>query len=185
MLITEPNAITFAPGCGNRDRMVKSKSGANLHLVTVSKDYQYRCDDKCSQHKSMALCSHTTAAAESNGELQQFMDWYSKTRVKQPVNMAPLALQGMPASAGRKGGRVVRKKVHASLVPTDENCVPLNSGRGGVNAPSPETELQWSHSCVTQSGPIKLHCQCSESRLHFKLFYSLYNDLWQSYSANP
>ena len=59
--------------------MMKSKSGANPHLVTVSKDYQYRCDDKCPQHKSMALCSHTVVAAESNGELQQFMDWYSKT----------------------------------------------------------------------------------------------------------
>ena len=103
----------------------------------------------------MALCSHTVAAAESNGELQQFMDWYSKTRAKQPVNMTPLALEGMPAGAGRKGGRVARKKVRGSLVLSDENRVPHNSGRGGVNAPSHVmTELPSPRSCVTQSGPL-------------------------------
>ena len=70
MLTSESNAITFAPGCGNQDRMVKSTSKASPHLVTVSKSCQYKCDDNCPQHKSPALCLHTVAAAKSNGELK-------------------------------------------------------------------------------------------------------------------
>lgn len=53
MLITESNAITFTPGRGNGDRMVKFKSESSPHLVTASKDGQYRCDDRCPQQKSL------------------------------------------------------------------------------------------------------------------------------------
>lgn len=38
MLITESNAITFAPGFGKRDRMVKSTSGPSPHLVIATKN---------------------------------------------------------------------------------------------------------------------------------------------------
>ena len=81
--------------------MVKSKSGSTPHLVTASKDGQYRCDDRCPQHKSLGVCSHSVAAAESNGELQKFLELYSK---EQHINMIQLATHGMPAGAGRKGG---------------------------------------------------------------------------------
>ena len=74
MLITESNAITFAPRLGSRDRMVKSKSGSTPHLVTASKDAQYRCDDRCPQHKSLGICSHSVAAAESNGKLRNSLN---------------------------------------------------------------------------------------------------------------
>ena len=35
MLVTELNAITFVPGFGNGERMVKSNSGSTPHLVTL------------------------------------------------------------------------------------------------------------------------------------------------------
>lgn len=35
-LVTEANAVLFAPGFSPQDRMVKSKSGFAPHLVTVS-----------------------------------------------------------------------------------------------------------------------------------------------------
>ena len=155
MLTSESNAITFAPGCGNQDRMVKSTSQASPHLVTVSKNCQYKCDDNCLQHKSLALCSHTVAAAESNGDLQQFLKWYSKSRGKQPLNMTPLALQGMPAGAGRKGGRAPRKRTRTTLIPTDENRVPLTpstkSTNGSVDSSPDKTGLQDSSACVNTS----------------------------------
>ena len=69
MLITESNAITFAPGFGKRDRMVKSTSGLSPHLVIATKEFQYKCDDKCPKYKSLSLCLHRVTAAESNGEL--------------------------------------------------------------------------------------------------------------------
>ena len=39
--------------------------------------------------------------------------------------MIQLATHGMPAGAGRKGGRAPKKKSHSSVQPTDENRVPL------------------------------------------------------------
>lgn len=69
MLITESNAITFAPGFGKRDRIVKSTSGPSPHLVIATKEFQYKCDDKCPKYKSLSLCLHRVTAAESNGEL--------------------------------------------------------------------------------------------------------------------
>ena len=33
MLVTENNAVVAAPGCGDKDRMMKSKSGSAPHLI--------------------------------------------------------------------------------------------------------------------------------------------------------
>ena len=42
MLKSDSNAVTFAPGCGKKDRMVKSMSKVSPHLVTVTKNSQYK-----------------------------------------------------------------------------------------------------------------------------------------------
>ena len=68
ILTTESNAITFAPGLGTQHRMVKSTSGPSPYLV-IAKESEYKCDEKCLQYKSLSICSHTVAVAESNGEL--------------------------------------------------------------------------------------------------------------------
>ena len=54
MLIREENAIVVTPGCGPKDKMIKSKSGTAPHLVTTSDNFEYKCDDKCPQFKSLA-----------------------------------------------------------------------------------------------------------------------------------
>ena len=95
--------------------MVKSKSGSTL--------YHYKCDDRCPQHKSLHICSHTVAAAESNGEFQQFFEWYCKNQGNRQARMTQMATHGMPTGVGRKGGRAPRKKGRA-LLSTDENRVP-------------------------------------------------------------
>lgn len=78
MLVSEENAVVVAPGCGAKDRMVKSKSEAVPHFVRVMENLEYRCDDKCPQFKSLKICSHTVASAQSNGEIDEFMDVYRK-----------------------------------------------------------------------------------------------------------
>lgn len=179
MLVTESNAITFAPGFGNGDRMVKSNSGSTPHLVTVSKDYQYKCDDRCAQYKSLAICSHTVAAAESNGDLQKFFEWYCTNRGKRYVNITQLATHGMPSAAGRKGGRAPRKKTRSALLPTDENRVPLRcnqafviSGTGNrgtqiVNTASTETAEQRAPlSGVDNTTPVASFTSSSSSAYH-------------------
>ena len=121
-LITEVDAIVPAPGCGKKDKMVKSKSGSTPHLVTVrDKGVNYKCDDKCPQFKSTHLCSHTAAAAEVNGELKLFLEHYCATSGKCGPNLMELAVYGMPSGAGRKGGSVPPKKVKTCMY-RDKSC---------------------------------------------------------------
>lgn len=42
-------------------------------------------------------------------------------------NLSELGAYGMPAGAGRKGGKVARKKTRTKPNPTDENRVPLDT----------------------------------------------------------
>ena len=127
-LVSDADAITSAPGCGPKDKMVKSKTGLAPHLVTNKKESQYACDDKCPQYKSIAICSHVVAAAQTNDDLESFMKWYrsKSTRHVQAPNLMQLAKHDMPLGAGRKGNRAPRKKVSRSKQAlTDENRVSL------------------------------------------------------------
>ena len=125
MLIREENAIVVAPGCGPKDKMIKSKSGTAPHLVTISDNFEYKCDVRCPQFKSLAICSHTVAAAQSNSELKEFIDQYREKNGKHQPHYTQLAVHDMPAAAGRKGVKLPRTKVNHTHVLTSENCVPL------------------------------------------------------------
>lgn len=122
-MLTERNAVVPAPGLGERDKIVKSKSGSTPHLVSV-KGLKYECDDKCLHFKSIKLCSHTVAAAEINNELKEFVK--TKRSCDSP-NLMQLGTHGMPAGAGRKGGKLPKKKTTKRGAPSDENRVTLNT----------------------------------------------------------
>ena len=124
-LTTETNAVVPAPGFGDKDRMVKSKSGSAPHLVKVA-NCQYICDNQCPQFKSINICSHVVAAAESNGDLASFVDWFCTRRDHSVPNLMQMAVHGMPPGAGSKGGKAARKKGKPKQAPSDENRVPLN-----------------------------------------------------------
>ena len=146
--------------------MVRSDSGSTPHLVTVSKDCQYKCDDRSPQHKSLAICSHTVEAAELSGELRKFFEWYCRNQGKRHVSITQLETHGMLTSAGHKGGRAA-KKARSSVQLKDENCVPLrcsqafvigvtgNTGTQIVNTASTEmAETRVTLSGVISSTPI-------------------------------
>jgi len=86
---------------------------------------QYKCDDKCPHYKSVHICSHI-AAAEANGDLQKFLEWFCH-HGRQVPNLTKLSTHGMPAGADKKGGKVARKKTGIKPQLTDENRVPLNT----------------------------------------------------------
>ena len=65
--------------------MVKSKMGLVPHLVTNKKESQYACDDKCPQFKSIAICSHVVAAAQTNDDLESFTVLKVKDKCKHPI----------------------------------------------------------------------------------------------------
>ena len=146
MLVEENNAVVSAPGFCKGEKMVKSKSGSVPHMVSIDHmSLQYKCDDKCMQYKSTNICSHTVAAAEVNGDLAKFLHFL---RHKCAPNLMQLASHGMPAGAGRKGGKAAKKKAPRKHATTEENRVPLtthsptlpcSSSGGGNNSQSPSS----------------------------------------------
>ena len=127
MLVTEENAVVVAPGCGVKDKMVKSKSGSAPHLVKTTGNCDYKCDGSCMQFKSLNICSHVLAAAHVNGDTDGFIQWYRKNFGNRLPNLTQIASHGMPATAGRKGGKAPRKKTAPRPVLTSENRVPLQT----------------------------------------------------------
>ena len=63
-LLSEPKAISPAPGCGPESKMVISRQGKQPHLVTKGKGYRYSCDSDCPNWKSLGICFHTVAVAQ-------------------------------------------------------------------------------------------------------------------------
>ena len=102
-LLTMGNGITAAPSDDKKARMASSFSGKTPHFVSSRSGGQYVCDSACIQWNSAKICSHTLAVAEANGELKQFLQWYSTSGVS--PNITVLGMEGLPKGrAGQKGG---------------------------------------------------------------------------------
>ena len=72
------NQVTMAPGCPTSARMVASKSKQKPHFVTLGEDGRYQCDETCPNFHHRYICSHSVAAAESNGALSNFIESYGR-----------------------------------------------------------------------------------------------------------
>ena len=169
--------MVCALGFGSKDKMVKSNSGSSPHLVLTAASasgMRYKCDDKCPHYKSMNICSHTIAAAETNGDLQQFVQWYCCHQKKVP-NLTQLSTHGMPAGAGKKGGKTARKRTSKKSIPTDENRIPLST------AP-----LSSGETITTRNTNTICHNISSPSAV-FNAFNNYSTNTWptQSTSASP
>ena len=97
-LIGEENSVVLAQRCGHKD-MIKSKSKTVPHLVKAIDNHEYKCDDKRPQYKSLAICSNSVASAQSNGELKEFIDWFSQEQENHYSRFAQVAIHDMPAAA--------------------------------------------------------------------------------------
>ena len=102
-ILQSGNAITPAPGENKKARMLLSQSQATPQHVQTKSNGQYFCDSACLQWASSQICSHTIAAAESNGELAFFLQWY--TKCAESPNISTLAMSGLPHGHGKKGGK--------------------------------------------------------------------------------
>ena len=112
--------IVPAPGSDLRAKMVSSRSSSTPHFVRPLSSGQYVCDSNCLQWKSAQICSHIIAVAEKNSELHSFLEWYNTT--KQQPNITTLAVHGLPAGRGRKGG--IPKRQRSKLVNAQDTVVP-------------------------------------------------------------
>ena len=115
-LLTMDSGITAAPSEDRKARMASSFSGKTPHFVSSRPSGQYVCDSTCIQWNSAKICSHTLAVAETNGELNQFLQWYSTSGVG--PNITVLGMEGLPKGrAGQKGGRSKRKRTRSDARP--------------------------------------------------------------------
>ena len=115
-LLTMENGITAAPSDDRRARMASSFSGKTPHFVSSRSNGHYMCDSTCTQWNSAKICSHTLAVAETNAELQQFLQWYTTSGVS--PNITVLGMEGLSKGrAGQKGGRSKRKRTRTDARP--------------------------------------------------------------------
>ena len=105
--------IVKAPGNDTKAMMVASRSGQTPHYVRCLQSAHYVCDNNCLQWKSAQICSHVIAVSEKNGQLHSFLEWYKKT--EQQPNITSLAVHGLPAGRGHKGG--IPKKQRSTTRP--------------------------------------------------------------------
>ena len=70
--------VVAASGGDPKAKMVTSRSGSSPHFVQVTSAGQYSCDKNCLQWVSSHICAHTVVAAEVNGELNLFLQWYKR-----------------------------------------------------------------------------------------------------------
>lgn len=146
--LLQNNQVTHAPGCQPSSRMVASRSNTRPHLVSLSKDGRYECDDTCPSFLQRYICAHSIAAAEDNGQLKEFVDSYvkfAKTR-KGQQNVSPnftrLSMTNLPKhTAGRKGNKPPAKKAIArrKTVPYEQRVSLLTSTN--LDVPSTSTPL--------------------------------------------
>lgn len=156
-LLAQPNAVVTAPGFDANVKMVASKSGKRPHLVKSGKGGRVSCDNDCPNWRSLNICSHTVAVAETNNCLPEYIDLYRKS--KHLPSITQLVLTGLPTGPGRKGNCVSRKRKNIEV--TDR--IPVSTAS---NVPSTITT---SHSHVGFSASTHLviiattHSDCTPS----------------------
>ena len=107
-LLQSPNGMSSAPGQPEQARMVLSRSGKRPHIVLPCKGGRFKCDADCMNYKSLGLCSHTVAVAESDNLLADFLTYFQKANKK--PSFTALSLHGVPSGCGRKGSTAPKKR---------------------------------------------------------------------------
>ena len=136
--------VVPAPGQDPKAKMVSSQSSNIPHFVRALSSGQYVCDNNCLQWKSSQICAHSIAVSETNGDLRSFLDWYIVTN--QQPNFTSLAIHGLPAGRGRKGGipkRQRSKTPHTDVTvlhPATCNRKELASGSVNTASRAPTSE---------------------------------------------
>ena len=103
-LLVQPDTTVAAPGCEKGSKMVKSKSGKQPHLVKCGKGGRISCDNDCPNWKSLGICSHCVAVAQSNSCLQEHTDFFRRS--KHLPSIMQLLLTGLLGGLGNKKNRV-------------------------------------------------------------------------------
>ena len=162
-LVVDGHVVKVPWGSGFKDRLVKSSTSAQPHLVTTNAKDVYVCDKNCQMFKGFSLCSHIIATAHTNGDLKVFLD---KVNGQCKPNLTAIANHGMPSGTGRKGG--VAKQKRKRKLPGIETrsvrpCLGTNEEAGIAGTSAPNTGHEQTDGPTL---PPQLLSTASSSTLH-------------------
>ena len=101
----DKSLYTKAPGVSDYSCvLVKSISSVRPHFVQRTGSGKYKCDKECLMFKSTnGICSHCLLVSSLNGEVDTFVESYSKTR--DPINYTQLGQRWLPVGSKKKGSK--------------------------------------------------------------------------------
>ena len=105
--------VTPAPGSNPKSKMVLSSVP---HFFQYKGNGRFACDSSCLHWKSSGICSHSIAAAETVGDLSEFLKWFVSS------TQAAISMDGLSSGRGRKGRRPKRQKGKKTPVETSFTC---------------------------------------------------------------
>ena len=154
-LVFSDSKVMPAPGSSKTSRMVASAFHEQPHFVVYTQDGRFKCDNNCPAFLQSHICSHSIAAAESNGLLKDFLkndSKYAKTPKGSEMvapNFTRMSMVNLPRrTAGCKGGKAPVKKAIARKkgVPSEQRRpLEVNNATTPEGAPSNSA----SHSAAT------------------------------------
>ena len=77
----------------------------------------------------MGICSHSVAVAHLNGSLNEFCNFYRKSKCVPSITQ--LVTTGIPGGVGKKGNRVSRKRKHEPVSSRVPLVVPVGATSSG------------------------------------------------------
>lgn len=122
-LVRMPGHVVAKPGATDGSYVVAAYGNAT-YSVTPGKGGCLKCDRSCVNF-STDICEHVLAVAHIRGSLQEYLQWYKKSR--RGPKVLEMALGSGPKNAGKKPSR--RKKTNKTRATVTEvvDLMPHNS----------------------------------------------------------
>ena len=98
-LVRNDGLVLEKPGATDGSYIVAG-SANRIFCVSPGKGGSFKCDRSCINSRTK-ICEHVIAVAEKRGKLEQFVEWFRRSKCDASVSMS--ALNGAPKSMGRKG----------------------------------------------------------------------------------
>ena len=98
-LVRNDGLVLEKPGATDGSYIVAG-SANRIFCVSSGKGGSFKCDRSCINSRTK-ICKHVIAVAEKSGKLQQFVEWFRRSKCG--ASVSALALNGAPKSMGRKG----------------------------------------------------------------------------------
>ena len=111
-LVRNDGLVLEKPGATDGSYIVAG-SANRIFCVSSGKGGSFKCDRSCINSRTK-ICEHVIAVAEKSGKLQQFVEWFRRSKCG--ASVSALVLNGAPKSMGGKGnGRKRSNKKRANI----------------------------------------------------------------------